>query len=511
MGSMPVGYRFHPTDEELVNHYLKLKMLGKDSLVRDIAEVDICKWEPWDLPGKSAIKSDDLEWFFFCPRDFNGSRTNRATETGYWKVTGRDRKVRARGTNNVIATKKTLVFYKGRVPKGVRTHWVIHEYHPAAAPHVYKNFVLCRLKKKIDEKTNVSTCDEGEASSYTASDFEIPVLDDTNQEPEPNLVSFFGATFQPHDFELSSSLQLQEYDPQGLSFLGPAVSNSHNDEHNRRLCFQSGANEEEDDEFVNSLLVAQDEYSYDEVIHQGNSRAPEPLRKVYFADGGLSSDTDTDTAQTRFETFPRTSILSNKHVGPKQQVQTHTVKTPFGSVSSSSQNHAQHREGRNGFLHNDSLRLDATSDKSICCITRVGSESPPKPQHPRRSRHFVGQRAAQGRSQSQRNSLCKAESEDKAKVASRDGTIVDPTQKEKSITDSNKGLKMARRTNADKSSKSTSSDSVGCDRKGYFTFQETSLPCHDSSPPSVYFLNAIVGIVLFVFVIRELVLYGNWC
>lgn len=45
-----------------------------------------------------------------------------------------------------------------------------------------KNFVLCRLKKKIDEKTNVSTCDEGEASSYTASDFEIPVLDDANQE-----------------------------------------------------------------------------------------------------------------------------------------------------------------------------------------------------------------------------------------------------------------------------------------------------------------------------------------
>lgn len=259
----------------------------------------------------------------------------------------------------------------------------------------------------------------------------------------------------------------------------------------------------------------------------------------------------------QFETFPRTSTLSNKHVGPKQQVQTHTVKTPFGSVSSLSQNHDQHREGRNGFLHNDSLRLDATS-KSLCCITRVGSESPPKPQHPRRSRHFVGQRAAQGRSQSQRNSLRKAESEDKvreilscsidnmnrslcplrcsqmeakfifktfichaistlydfllqAKVASRDGTIVDPTQKEKSITDSDKGLKMARCTNADKSSKSTSSDSVGCDRKGYFTFQETSLPCHDSSPPSVYFLNAIVGIVLFAFVIRELVLYGNWC
>lgn len=93
-------------------------------------------------------------------------------------------------------------------------------------------------------------------------------------------------------------MQLQEYDPQGLSFLGPAVTNSHNDEYNRRL-FQSGANEEEDDEFLNSLLVDQDEYSYEEIIHHSDSRAPEPLRKVYFADGGLSSDTDTDTTQTR--------------------------------------------------------------------------------------------------------------------------------------------------------------------------------------------------------------------
>lgn len=98
-----------------------------------------------------------------------------------------------------------------------------------------------------------------------------------------------------------------------------------------------------------------------------------------------------------------------------------------------------------------------------------------------------------------------------AKDASIHSSIVDPTQKEKSITDSVKAPKMVPVTNAKESLKSTSGGSVGSDRKGYFTFQETSLPCHDSSPPSVYFVNVLVGIFLFVVVIREVVLYGNWC
>ena len=50
--TLPAGFRFHPTDEELVDHYLKLKILGMNSHVDIIPEVDVCKWEPWDLPGK---------------------------------------------------------------------------------------------------------------------------------------------------------------------------------------------------------------------------------------------------------------------------------------------------------------------------------------------------------------------------------------------------------------------------------------------------------------------------
>ncbi|XP_059643223.1 protein FEZ-like [Cornus florida] len=158
------GFRFHPTDQELVGFYLKRKIQQKSLPIELIKQVDIYKYDPWDLP--KLVSTGEKEWYFYCPRDRkyrNSARPNRVTGAGFWKATGTDRPIYSSDGAKCIGLKKSLVFYRGRAAKGIKTDWMMHEFRlpsisDSAPPKklLDKSFsandswAICRIFKKAN-------------------------------------------------------------------------------------------------------------------------------------------------------------------------------------------------------------------------------------------------------------------------------------------------------------------------------------------------------------------------
>ncbi|ONK58562.1 uncharacterized protein A4U43_C09F14350 [Asparagus officinalis] len=171
MTKLPPGFRFHPTDEELVVQYLRRKAYSCPLPAAIIPEIDLGKHDPWDLPG-----GREHERYFFALREAkypNGNRSNRATGCGYWKATGKDKAIVASKCNQVAGMKKTLVFYCGKAPSGSKTDWIMHEYRLASPPQRKKStnssivlpprdWVLCRIFMKKRATRMDTDTEEGE-------------------------------------------------------------------------------------------------------------------------------------------------------------------------------------------------------------------------------------------------------------------------------------------------------------------------------------------------------------
>ncbi|KAD1846312.1 hypothetical protein E3N88_42217 [Mikania micrantha] len=205
---VPPGFRFHPTDEELVDYYLRKKIASKRIDLDIIKDVDLYRIEPWDLQGASVHLAPKLEvpenlhsktinlcklgteeqndWYFFSYKDKKyptGNRTNRATKAGFWKATGRDKGVYSK--QNLVGMRKTLVFYEGRAPNGQKSDWIMHEYRletnennitqasfliPFCKQEAFmeEGWVVCRVFKKrittvqrrMDEQDSLSWFDD---------------------------------------------------------------------------------------------------------------------------------------------------------------------------------------------------------------------------------------------------------------------------------------------------------------------------------------------------------------
>ncbi|KAA0054629.1 transcription factor JUNGBRUNNEN 1-like [Cucumis melo var. makuwa] len=169
------GFRFHPTDEELVNFYLRRKVHNKPLPIELIKQIDIYKYSPWDLPHASNSGTlGEKEWYFFCKRGRkykNSVRPNRVTGCGFWKATGIDKPIYSNDRCVLVGLKKTLVYYRGSAGRGTKTEWMMNEFRlPSSSSsdpfrrNIVKNnlheaeiWTLCRIfKRNISAKKAIN-------------------------------------------------------------------------------------------------------------------------------------------------------------------------------------------------------------------------------------------------------------------------------------------------------------------------------------------------------------------
>ncbi|KAK4793042.1 hypothetical protein SAY86_023477 [Trapa natans] len=217
--TMLPGFRFYPTDEELIGFYLRRKVEDKPLLVENfIKHIDIYKYNPWDLPRTDTV--GDREWYFFCMRGRkykNSVRPNRVTGSGFWKATGIDKPVYAtENPRECIGLKKSLVYYYGRAGKGMKTDWMMHEFRlPPKGKN--GNFPSKRSIMNDDQEPEVWTLCRILRRAPTHSKIYVPERKDKRPDPTKQKIMgtstdsssnscSFGSKYEEHYLNFGSSV-----------------------------------------------------------------------------------------------------------------------------------------------------------------------------------------------------------------------------------------------------------------------------------------------------------------
>ncbi|XP_024314606.1 NAC domain-containing protein 41 [Brachypodium distachyon] len=136
LSNVPIGFRFKPTDQELVVDYLQRRAAGQPCPL-PIANIEIHNLNPYNLPSMPLFGGH--EWYFFTMKDHRKyskrSRPNRSAATGFWKVNGRGELISLQQNHGdvivdlqPIAIKKVHVFHIGCPPTERKTPWMMHTY-----------------------------------------------------------------------------------------------------------------------------------------------------------------------------------------------------------------------------------------------------------------------------------------------------------------------------------------------------------------------------------------------
>ncbi|KAK2635176.1 hypothetical protein Ddye_029968 [Dipteronia dyeriana] len=160
-----VGYRFLPTDTELVSYYLFNKLETElpfnDLEMALVKECDLYgsldPFEVWNLYGGDHLEDGQALYFFTRLKkvSVNGSRICRRVGSGTWA--GEDSGDRIMSAGNVVGFKKRFRYENHGSPHD--GDWIMHEFAIDSSllrqhQNPDDNIVLCRMKKNLLSKKN---------------------------------------------------------------------------------------------------------------------------------------------------------------------------------------------------------------------------------------------------------------------------------------------------------------------------------------------------------------------
>ncbi|XP_004504766.1 NAC domain-containing protein 104 [Cicer arietinum] len=185
--NLPPGFRFYPTDEELLVHFLHRKASLLPCHPDVIPDLDLFPYDPWELHGRALEEGN--QWYYYSRRT-----QNRITNNGYWMPMGMEEQVVTTSTNKRLGIKKYYVFHLGQTPNGNKTNWIMQEYRlsdsasssrsssskrKSQPKSEHSRWVICRVYESDDDE-------DGDGTELSCLDEVFLSLDDLDEVSLPN-------------------------------------------------------------------------------------------------------------------------------------------------------------------------------------------------------------------------------------------------------------------------------------------------------------------------------------
>ncbi|TXG62811.1 hypothetical protein EZV62_009805 [Acer yangbiense] len=156
--AITVGFRFLPTDQELVTYFLFNRIFAQTDPFNDLEKFSVREgdlygsqdpWDIWNLYGGDNLEDGQPLYLFTRLKKVssNGSRISRRVGSGTWA--GEDSGDTITSQNYVVGVKKRFRYENKKSPDNGA--WIMHEF--AVDPSLLRqhqkpeNIVLCRMKK----------------------------------------------------------------------------------------------------------------------------------------------------------------------------------------------------------------------------------------------------------------------------------------------------------------------------------------------------------------------------